>query len=120
MLPKGQKLEIVTARLEFLVMLYPNPAEATREQMDIWLAESPWLHQAAAVSGLDTDLLVGASMAWRMASGFRFAKQNGRPPTIDDWKASFYNDANAFAKFLGIFQPFDRPDNALRREYGGT
>ncbi len=118
---KNQKIKIITERLTDLAFRYPDPPKATAAEIAKWIDEHKWLPSAATFYGLDLDLLVLASMGWWMKIGFEFERQHGgTPPTLEDRKATFYEDENAFARFIGILQPYDRPNDQLSREYGGV
>jgi hypothetical protein len=106
--------------LSEMLTQHPDVAQQTKlADIITRLAGNPWLGGFASYHGLDVVRTVTAELCYAFDWGIRFEAECGHPPEHDDWLASYYDRANAFAECFGVQCPYDKPNNRLRFEYGG-
>lgn len=107
--------DYVATMLVDLMNTHPDVAQGVGPNEAInWLTKSPWLAGLAGLYGLSLSNVVTAAICFSFEWGIQFEKQNGHPPTDDDWKAAYYNNANAFANKVGLGAPFKEVDGGWR------
>lgn len=85
-----------------------------------YLEQAPFARWMVRYYGLVQDQFVKALISFDFEWGQRFLQLNRRAPTSNDWQASFFDRANAFADELRALKPYDNPKNALRSEYANV
>jgi len=122
-----EELESLVARAE------ESGGVADAQALFTRLGSNGWLGGLARFNALDLEKVVRGELVFSYEWGYQFERGNKRAPGPDDWKNSYFDRANQFARKIGVLEPFataptsseqlidvgDKPDYRLRGDYGG-